>query len=899
MKLLTIDFETFYSKDVGFSKLTTEEYVRHPDFHVIGVSVKNGSEEAQWASGTDRELYKWLQQFDWENSVVLAHNATFDGSILSWRYDIRPKFWMDTLCMGRAIHGVEVGGSLGALTERYELGVKGDATKWAIGLRREDFTEQQLSDYGDYCINDVELTYKLFNKMLPGFPKKELHLINLTTRMFTEPVLRLDVPLLQQHLADVQEVKTKLLANLKITEDGVERVVEVDELMSNNKFAAALRSLGVEPPMKISLTTGKEALALAKSDEEFKALATHPKLEVQALVAARLGVKSTLEETRTERFLEIASRGELPIPLKYYAAHTGRWGGDDKINLQNLPSRGDNAGKLKMAIKAPVGHTMIDADSSQIEARVLAWLAGQDNIVKAFANGEDVYRIMASTIYGKAFDQITKEERFVGKTTILGCIGAGTQVLCDSGWKAIESVTLTDKLWDGEEWVCHQGLLMKGLKQTLNLCGVWLTPDHKVLSGTQWLEAQLVAQDESTLCRALGTGAENLPLQGTSRGKGMACGLSSFSATAGYPSTRSSNKILKILRALAVIFAPRKHRTVNDSGSILTPCMTMLIGLDYLIGYPLRLLGATTPTLRTIPTTEAGEFKSIRSGERIEPRFLSTCKRLMGGMLRSLRWTELTTTRGTNRATLDSCLGVTTCVTSEQSLRLRKNLQTYDIAYSGPRNRFTILTERGPIIVHNCGYGMGAAKFQAALKNSKPPMDITLDEARRVIDIYRKTNPYITALWRQAQQVIVSLSRGESAPLGKHKVLKVNTKEQGIVLPSGLLLRYDDLQSEQGEQGLEFTYKTRRGRIRVYGGKVIENVCQAIARCVIGEQMLKIAQKYRVVLTVHDAVGCIVPDKEVEEARAFVETCMRWTPDWATGLPVNCESGAGKSYGEC
>jgi hypothetical protein len=91
---------------------------------------------------------------------------------------------------------------------------------------------------------------------------------------------------------------------------------------------------------------------------------------------------------------------------------------------------------------------------------------------------------------------------------------------------------------------------------------------------------------------------------------------------------------------------------------------------------------------------------------------------------------------------------------------LRKNLQTYDIAYSGPRNRFTILTERGPIIVHNCGYGMGAAKFQAALKNSKPPMDITLDEARRVIDIYRKTNPYITALWRQAQQVIVSLSRG-------------------------------------------------------------------------------------------------------------------------------------------
>ena len=196
-------------------------------------------------------------------------------------------------------------------------------------------------------------------------------------------------------------------------------------LMSNQKFAERLLSYGVAPPMKVSPTTGKPALALAKNDEGFKALAEHEDERVQALVAARLGTKSTLEETRTERFLDIAQRGPLPIPLKYFAAHTSRWGGMDLINLQNLPSRGENAGKLKSSILPPPGYVIIDADSAQIEARILAWLAGQTDLVEAFRNKQDVYSIMASFIYAKPVDQITKQERFVGKTVILGC-GYGT-----------------------------------------------------------------------------------------------------------------------------------------------------------------------------------------------------------------------------------------------------------------------------------------------------------------------------------------------------------------------------------------------------------------------------------------------------------------------------------------
>ena len=610
MKLITVDMETYYDKVVfSLSKMTTEEYVRDDRFEVIGVAIKVDDKETEWASGTHEQIKAWLQTFPWKDSMMLAHNCMFDGFILWEKFGIAPKVYADTLCMGRGLHGVEVGGSLAALAERYKLGVKGEEVLAATGKRREDFTQEELSRYGDYCINDVELTHKLFYAMLArGFPKQEMKLVDLTLRMFIQPKLDLDLNLLEMHLTDIKEKKAKLLA---------EANVEKEELASNPKFAELLRSFGVEPPMKISPATGKETFALAKNDEEFKALSEHPDVRVQMLVAARLGTKSTLEETRTERFIGIAKRGLMPVPLKYYAAHTGRWGGSDNLNLQNLPSRGANAGKLKKAIIAPEGYVIIDADSSQIEARVLAWLAGQDDLVEAFAKGEDVYKIMASKIYGKDREEITKEERFVGKTTILGA-----------------------------------------------------------------------------------------------------------------------------------------------------------------------------------------------------------------------------------------------------------------------------------------GYGMGAVKFKAQLKTFGT--DVSEDESKHIIEVYRQTYPYIVNLWREGQKSLEALSKGMTTSLGRNNVLTLAPDEKGIRLPSGLLMRYDQLVHMRDENNkLQFQYKTRYGWNKIYGGKVIENVCQAIARCIIGEQMIKISKKYDVVLTVHDAVACIAKEEDAVEAQKYVEECMKWTPDWAKGLPVNCESGYGKSYGDC
>jgi DNA polymerase I-like protein with 3'-5' exonuclease and polymerase domains len=604
MTILTIDFETYYDRTYSLSKVTTEEYVRDELFEVIGVSVKTDDGPAQWFSGPKEATKKWLSRFAWGEATAVAHNAVFDMAILNWIFDIRPKRIVDTLSMARAKHGTSVGGSLKALAEHYKLGVKGNEVINALGKGRLDFTSDELSRYAEYCVNDTELTYKLFECLAVDFPVTELRLIDLTIRMFTEPTLRVAYYPLAEHLSKVREDKVRLMEQIN---------ADREQLMSNPKFAEILTELGVAPPMKISPTTGKETYAFAKSDEEFKALLEHEDPRVQALVAARLGVKSTLEETRTERFMGISTRGLLPIPLRYYAAHTGRWGGDDKVNMQNLPRNSP----LKDCIVAPPNHMFVDSDSSQIEARTLAWLAGQNDLVEAFEKGEDVYKIMASSIYGVDREAVTKDQRFVGKTTILGA-----------------------------------------------------------------------------------------------------------------------------------------------------------------------------------------------------------------------------------------------------------------------------------------GYGMGPKKFRIQLKAMG--VDLPQNECDRIIRVYRETYPKIPELWREAGEALEAIANNQTAPLGLDGVVQVEGYK-GIRLPNGLHLKYPNLRWVFSDGKQEMIYDQKRGKAlipnRIYGGKLIENVCQALARIVIGEQMLMIARKYRVVMTVHDAVGCIVPTAEAERAQEFVEICMRIRPKWALGLPLNCESHVGETYG--
>jgi len=414
MDIVTIDFETYYDKDFSLSKMTTEQYIRSPLFEVIGVGIKVNDYPTDWYSGDNPG--KFLKSLDYRNRAILCHNTAFDGAILSWHFGIKPRLWLDTLSMARPLHNVTVGGSLAKLVTYYGLGKKGDEVVAALGKHKADFTEADLAQYGQYCINDVNLTKQLFDKMKVGFPSSELLAIDQTLRMYTEPTIELDVPLLEAHLEEVRTRKRMLIQDLGLS--GVSEEALTKMLMSNDIFAKYLKNLGIEPPRKVSLTTGKETWAFAKTDKGMTDLLEHPDERVQGVVAARLGVKSTIEETRTDALIGVAGRGRLPIMLNYYGAHTGRFSGGDKLNLQNLPARGNTT--IRRALKAPTGELVIACDSSQIEARTVAWVAGQEDLLEAFREKRDVYSEFASEVYGRKITKADKVERFVGKTCVLG-----------------------------------------------------------------------------------------------------------------------------------------------------------------------------------------------------------------------------------------------------------------------------------------------------------------------------------------------------------------------------------------------------------------------------------------------------------------------------------------------
>ena len=888
-RLITLDFETYYSKEYGLKQFTTEAYIRDYQFQVIGFSYKINDGPCEWVSGWGKDV---MDSLDIPNSYLLAHNMAFDGAILAWHYGIKPKFYLDTLSMAKPITGLTVGGSLAALAKKFSLGEKGTEVVNALGKRLKDFSTDELAKYGEYCKNDVQLTYTLYQILKQYSTPKEQYIIDLMLRMYTDPVLQLNEDTLQEHLTKVQTKKQKLMSM-------IDSSIGRENLMSNPKFAEVLATLGVSPPMKISPRTGKETYAFGKTDTEFKALLEHEDERVQAVVSARLGVKSTLEETRTESFIAIAKRGPLPILLNYYGAHTGRASGGDKINLQNLP----RGGSLRKSISAPEGHVVVAVDSAQIEARVVAWLAGQADLVEDFRNGVDIYSKFASDVYGREINKaVDKVERFVGKT----CIAEGTLVLSDQGWKPIEAVSLADKLWDGEEWVCHQGLLNNGIKQTLNLCGAWMTPDHQVWSGTQWLEAQSVVADEHILSQALGTGAANLPSQATYEVQGLELNPSLCGATATKLNTLSITITSKILEALGVRFVQKRPQAPNDIGLIQKRYPMTHTVRGCLIDWLLQLPVVTPRLASTISTTGNGALTSTMGGVMTEHRSSNMFNRLVGGIEQTTRWIASTLTGTMNRETYGLCHEATT---SETNVKLQTSRRVYDILNCGSRNRFTILTNAGPIIVHNCilglGYGMGKDKFKQTLKIGQAgvSVDLPIADAERIVNLYRSKYPMIVQLWKEANNALPAMINGYEYEFGTNVKLKCTS--EGIALPNGMMVRYPNL--SKADDG--YTYDSRYGPVKIYGGKVVENVVQALARIVVFNQMAKIDQAFRkkdskaarfkVVLTVHDEVVAVVPEQVAQKCLDFMTKVMSTPPNWANTLPVACEGDFALTYGDC
>ena len=410
-RILAVDFETRWSmKDYTLSKMTTEEYIRDSRFKAFGCCTHEyGSDDPILWIG-ERDLPEYFASIDWSTTAVLAHNAQFDVSILSWRYGVTPAFIFDSLSMARALRGVEAGNSLAKLAADFGLPAKGQAVHSTDGLSELD--EVVESELAEYCKHDVYLCERVFERLVSGYPPSELRLIDMTLKMYTQACLELDQEMLIVALDDERTKRDGLLKQLGVDESS---------LASNQQFANILQSMGVTPPYKTSKTTGKQTLALAKNDALFQALLNGEREDVALLCEARLKVKSTTERTRAQRFLDISERGALPVPLSYYGALSGRWTAakGSAINMQNL-KRGSF---LRKAIMAPDGHQLVVGDLSQIEPRVLAWFADYQDLLDIFRSGADAYAAFGAQMFN--IPGLTKDThpdlRQSAKSALLGC----------------------------------------------------------------------------------------------------------------------------------------------------------------------------------------------------------------------------------------------------------------------------------------------------------------------------------------------------------------------------------------------------------------------------------------------------------------------------------------------
>lgn len=462
--LVSLDFETYYDDEYTLKKLTTSEYVRDPRFQATMCGVKVGRKKTQVIRG-DR-LKEFFATIDWSKHDLLCHHTHFDGLIMSHHYGVVPRKYYCSLSMARAWLSNDVAAGLDAVSKHFGRGGKvgaGEALEAIKGMRLEQIPKKLYDNAAVYCGGDIEEMLFVFLQLLPEFSQEEIDLIDATVQMFTCPVLRLDEK--RARLAVDKEIKERdeLIMSVapkdivfdtmesswrkevrdlygdQFTQDHVRLVAGRKILGSGPRLAALLEAEGVEVPLKISPTWLRKppgerdeskmyTYAFAKDDPGMQELLDDENPFVRALCEARIAVKSNTNITRGERLLRSGAGGRaMPVYYKFAGAHTWRFSGGDKQNWQNF-RRG---GELRLSILAPAGYVLAVADSSQIEARVNAWLWDQDDLIEAFRLGQDIYSLFATqNIYGYEVTRAekTKKERHVGKTAILGL---GYQM----GWK--------------------------------------------------------------------------------------------------------------------------------------------------------------------------------------------------------------------------------------------------------------------------------------------------------------------------------------------------------------------------------------------------------------------------------------------------------------------------------
>lgn len=901
-EVLVIDFENYYDNAYTLTKLQTIEYIVDPRFEFTGVGwccspnmIPSFSHDVPGAISSLQTRYgKNL-----EGITVVIANARYDATVLQEKFNIIPPYVIDIQDLARH-YDSRMSHSIKDLAKMFGLEPKGDTSDFK-GLHLSGMTAVQRDNLMEYCKTDIRIEAKLFVILMKllTWAEVELPIARHTLGLYLVPRLNFDFALSTEIFDQMNDLLEEIMEPT-----GCSKKL----LGSVNDFVMVLGNYlpdGEVVPYKMNKKGLKMIPALSKDDEEFQLLLAHKDERVRLLCRGRIAVKSWplhINRVRRMRSQALASYGSLRVPLNYYGCHTGRPSGGEKINLLNLGGKGRKGmgthkliALVRRLLIAPPGKTLVINDSSQIEARLLAWLSDQSDLVAGFAADEDIYSIFASQLFGIEVRKPTDEEREnpeeakwvhdmdmmrgFGKDAILGCVAEGTVIRTGRGRVPIQCVTKLDKLWDGQRFVSCGGAKCVGRKTCVKVKGTWLTPEHEILTWGGW------------------TTAVELSISSLKSGLPMESLLLPVSSTANEAGLSPSNVVAPVVESLlrietiwspenlhAVMCVLKKHPVKLRAIKLLCQSHTKP---DFLTEF-VQLLAVAKP--RGILDTNKEGSESIQNGKTIGSCFLNTWRACQDGITQNLKSIGWTTIEDMNLIISDSLI-------EDNRLETRKTT-CYDILNAGPLKRF----QAGQMIVSNSGYGMGVTRFYNNCR-ANPDLRPLFDDGtynrefiERLIRTYRKMYYKIPEFWREVESLFKFVIRfpNEVATYDLHGQPKLKFwNDNGTVciqLPSGRVLYY------------RHSAISRDGNIRwqwghLWGGSITENIIQSIGADLLRLWILDCeAEGIPVVTHCYDEIVGLVKEETAEDDLALMDEIMCEVPDWAKGCPMASEGMISKFY---
>lgn len=814
MNYLTLDFETYYDKEINLKKMTTQAYVMHPQMEVLMVSAKFNEDPVQIIDG--EQIPAFFATVDWSNTAVIAHNAVFDGSILYWRYGVRPAMLIDTMSMAQALGVPTIAGSASLATcirllqeAGYAVPPKGTEVLDALGKRRADFTPQQWVAYREYCKNDTDITWFLFKVLRQYLTDEEMRFQDIILRCYTEPRLTVDLPTVEYELNRCRTYKAEQLAEVckmfGTTQDNLSAL-----LRSNDKFAEVLRSIGGVTeeeaeqgksgtfiiPTKVSEKTGKTTWAFGKTDVAFKALCEHDDPKVQAVCQARLAAKSSIDETRCLKFLEYGSYGFLPMGYKIGGAHTNRMSGGSagSANMQNLPSgrREGQSDLLRRSIIAQGNSVIVNYDASQIE-----------------------------------------------------CLSGLGMVLTKRGLVELRHVEPDDLLWDGVEWVKHDGVVIKGIKDVITYSGITATPDHVVYTrnGAAVLFGRAAAaRIELMVGEVNGKEVYAAPLMRRYKPKPA---VTPKDPTGRYDEW--GNPITGTIEVFDIVNAGPRHRFTYN-GLVVSNCRV------------LAYVANQTDVLGVFAS--GGDVYSFAASK-----------------IHGIPYQEIVDGRKSSDPE-----------TAHKYSMMRQYGKTATLAlgYGQGAQGFQ-------------KYALVNTGINMTMDESATTVRAWRDANGFITGFWRMCDQALATMVAGGQMYFGGADGKMFFADGNRYIF--GRKVAGIRMPNGLWLNYPNLRADFTNPRRPQYFYDKCGyngkplETKVYSGLVAENITQALAFAVMKTQAVWIAQYYPIVMNTHDEWCIVVPREQAEVAADYMHRCMCTAPDYIQGIPLASEGGWAQSYG--